>query len=115
MGLNLEPIDLQFSYGGFHAFRGHIAKAANLPWPTSVWPEDALLSRKAIEKSKDPIRFFLLHSDCSGHIKPKKLKLILPRLMSLHKDLPVEAVDTNLALIKGIKKCIATNMNLRFL
>jgi hypothetical protein len=121
MGLDFTHCDAHWSYSGFNAFRHRLCVKAGLG-NLNDW--QGFGGKKDWKKCKDSIKYFLHHSDCDGHLTPHKLKKIVPRLKELLDETGTseeppwdeEEYDRNagMELIKGMKKAIAANQNLRF-
>lgn len=120
MGLNFSHCSAHWSYGGFNRFRAELARLAGFEWPASLDGQEWDRCMDMIERSIDPIKELLLHSDCEGELEPEKLKEIIPRLSELLDKLPPDDERTKYDiqqgrdLVQGMKKALENNEPLEF-
>lgn len=83
MGLDFRGSSAHFGYAGFHFFRTKLAKVIGIDYDKM----QGLRSDDDIGicwcTVKDPIKLFLTHSDCDGHLTAKQCLKIAPRLKEL--------------------------------
>jgi hypothetical protein len=112
MGLDFSHTDARWSYSGFHYFRIRLAKEIGIDLESMAgfdgkteWPS----------ATKDPIIWLLSHSDCDGHITPKRCAKIAPRLRELVSKWPDEYDKQRaLMLADGMESAAAANEKLIF-
>lgn len=79
MGLDVGSVS--FSYGGFNRFREMLAKEIGY----NLDDFEGFGGDKSFKEMKDDIKWLLDHSDCDGHITPKRCGRIAPRLRDITK------------------------------
>lgn len=119
MGLDFSNNNAHWAYGGFHAFRKHVASSIGIDLDSMVGfikDDNSGISWNTVS---DPIKFLLDHSDCDGKLSVKECKLIAPRLREIIEtwgESPEEIYDKQQALIlaNGMDEAVQTNRPLRF-
>jgi len=114
MGLNFhlcKSIDPQWSYGGFHRFRTHVAKSIGIQLDEM---EGFTSNGKSWDSIDDPIKILLNHSDCDGELEASECEKIYPRLIEIVSSWPKTVdneydIETALKLAEAMKECVETD------
>ncbi len=94
MGLDFTISDAHWSYGGFMRFRMRLAQEIGINLNTMQGFGGTI----SWEKIKDPIKYFLHHSDCDGSMSVKQCYETGKRLRELVKDWDKNDYDKQQAL-----------------
>jgi hypothetical protein len=119
MGIDFSPSEAHWSYSGFHSFRKRLAKEIGINLDEM---EGYILGETYSDKKskswkgiKDPIRYLLDHSDCDGHITPKRCKRVAQRIRKLVDGWGSDYDKTNaLYLAEGMEQAAKENINFEF-
>lgn len=114
MGVDFSHCDAHWSYSGFNFFRTKIAKDIGIDLKSMIgYGGDTIWDTKL---KKDPIYFLLWHSDCDGHITPKRCAKLAPRLKDIILKWDNSDFDKSrgVEFIKGLERASDANQNFVF-
>ena len=124
MGVSFSYCDASWNYSGFMQFRKALAKAIGLELLEMENFEGAIenLSKpedfkyRSWKGVKDPLRWFLNHSDCDGYLSPSTCAKVAPRIKEIISKWGKDDYDRQQAqeLVKGMLKAVKLKKNFYF-
>lgn len=121
--------DVNWSYGGFMAFRKLLAAEDGInldrmrgfagSWDDPEEPADAI-AWDTVDSTLKPL---LDHSDCDGELTPAECRAVVPRLKEIHRDWAAQGIgdldkrweaERLATLIEVLVHCSATESNAIF-
>jgi len=112
MGVDFDFCNAHWGYAGFNRFREKLAKeiGIDLRKMDGYWEGGT-----SWNKVKDDIKYLLDHSDCDGHISPKRCARVAIRILELIKDWPWDYDKENaISLAGGMALAFLLNKRLTF-
>lgn len=126
MGIDFSHCDASWSYNGFSSMRTALAKHVGITLENMKgFSESAIVGRGLPgedwpEVEDEPLVLLLNHSDCDGELTPEELRILLPRLKVVVKEMMYENElfeydsDQLLELMDGMELAISHDEPLQF-